>query len=78
MSTFGEVQFDIALPQVFIDGRPDTGAIAAFAANAEQLGFGGLWTQDQVIGQANQLTRFVENEDPSISISISYIYAINN
>ena len=74
MSTFGEVQFDIALPQVFIDGRPDPGAIAAFAANAEQLGFGDLWTQDQVVGQANQLTRFVENEDPSYS----YIYTINN
>jgi acyl-coenzyme A synthetase/AMP-(fatty) acid ligase len=27
MSTFGEVQFDIALPQVFIDGRPDPDAI---------------------------------------------------
>ena len=40
MSTFGEVQFDIALPQAFIDGRPDPDAIAAFAANAEQLGSG--------------------------------------
>jgi alkanesulfonate monooxygenase SsuD/methylene tetrahydromethanopterin reductase-like flavin-dependent oxidoreductase (luciferase family) len=55
MSTFGELQFDIALPQVFIDGRPDPDAMSAFAANAEQLGFGGLWTQDQVIGQASTM-----------------------
>lgn len=46
------VRFGLALPQVFTEGPPDPGLISAFAAEAEESGFGSLWVQSQLIGRS--------------------------
>ncbi|MEM7252931.1 MAG: LLM class flavin-dependent oxidoreductase [Pseudomonadota bacterium] len=46
------IQFDLALPQVYVDEPLEPTTIATYARSAEALGFGGLWTQDQVVGRA--------------------------
>ena len=45
-----KTEFGAPIPQVFIDGRVDTGLIRASLQLAEESGFRGAWTQDQVIG----------------------------
>ncbi len=44
-----------ALPQVFPDGTVDVELIRDIAAKAEAAGFDSLWTQEQLIGQAQSL-----------------------
>jgi probable F420-dependent oxidoreductase len=44
-----------ALPQVFPDGAVDVELIRDIAARAEAAGFDSLWTQEQLIGQAQSI-----------------------
>jgi len=44
------MDFGIPIPQVFLDGRVDTGVIRASLQLAEERGLHSAWTQDQVIG----------------------------
>lgn len=52
---FEGVEMGVALPQVFSADALDPTAIISAARHAEELGFDGLWTQDQVVGQAPTL-----------------------
>jgi alkanesulfonate monooxygenase SsuD/methylene tetrahydromethanopterin reductase-like flavin-dependent oxidoreductase (luciferase family) len=44
------VRCAIAIPQQVADGTFDPAALRAYLTRAEQLGFAGAWTQEQVIG----------------------------
>jgi alkanesulfonate monooxygenase SsuD/methylene tetrahydromethanopterin reductase-like flavin-dependent oxidoreductase (luciferase family) len=44
------VRFAISIPQQVADGTFDPAAMSAYLTRAEQLGFAGAWTQEQVIG----------------------------
>ena len=44
-----------ALPQVFPDGEIDVGVIREIATRAEAAGYDSLWTQEQMIGQAESV-----------------------
>jgi len=50
VSRSAEIKFGSPIPQVFLDGRADTGLIRACLQLAEESGFQSAWTQDQVIG----------------------------
>ena len=78
MSTQPTTQFDIALPQVFTQEPLVPNAIAQYAAQAEALGYGGLWTQDQLIGSAPVLDAmsllcFVAAHTRSIRLGVSVV-----
>jgi len=45
------MEFGVAIPQVFLDGRVDTVLITRVLQRAEHLGFSSAWVQDQVIGE---------------------------
>ena len=44
------MRFGIAIPQQVADGAFDPGAMRAYLARAEELGFASAWTQEQVLG----------------------------
>ena len=44
------MQFAISIPQHVADGAFDPGAMRGYLARAEELGFAGAWTQEQVLG----------------------------
>ena len=44
------MRFAISIPQQVADGTFDPAAMRAYLTRAEQLGFAGAWTQEQVIG----------------------------
>jgi len=44
------VRFAISIPQQVADGAFDPAAMRAYLTRAEQLGFEGAWTQEQVMG----------------------------
>ncbi|TDB89270.1 LLM class flavin-dependent oxidoreductase [Actinomadura sp. KC216] len=46
------MRFAISLPQDLPDGEFDPAAFRAFMRRAEELGFDGAWTQEQVLGTA--------------------------
>ena len=46
------IKFGIPIPQVFLSGSADMGLVRESLQLAEELGFQGAWTQDQVIGSA--------------------------
>ena len=50
-----KLRFGIPIPQVFLNGRADMALIRDSLQCAEELGFDGAWTQDQVIGDASLL-----------------------
>ena len=50
MATPGQVQFGIAIPQIFSQPRVDTGALQAFLRRAEALGYHSAWVQEQILG----------------------------
>jgi len=49
------VQFAISIPQHVPDGSFDPAAMRGYLARAEELGFTGAWTQEQVLGAHPQL-----------------------
>jgi alkanesulfonate monooxygenase SsuD/methylene tetrahydromethanopterin reductase-like flavin-dependent oxidoreductase (luciferase family) len=49
------MEFGIPIPQVFLNGRADTGLVRESLQLAEELGFHSAWTQDQVIGDVSLL-----------------------
>jgi probable F420-dependent oxidoreductase len=49
------VQFAISIPQRVPDGAFDPAAMRGYLARAEELGFAGAWTQEQVLGTNPQL-----------------------
>jgi alkanesulfonate monooxygenase SsuD/methylene tetrahydromethanopterin reductase-like flavin-dependent oxidoreductase (luciferase family) len=49
------VEFGIAIPQVFLNGRADMELICRSLERAEQLNYHGAWVQDQVAGEASLL-----------------------
>jgi alkanesulfonate monooxygenase SsuD/methylene tetrahydromethanopterin reductase-like flavin-dependent oxidoreductase (luciferase family) len=49
------MEFGIPIPQVFLNGRADTGLVRESLQLAEELGFQSAWTQDQVIGEVSLL-----------------------
>ena len=71
-------RFGIALPQVFVGETLDPAAVVRFAERAEQLGYAGLWTQDQLIGsapvlEAVSLLAFVAARTASVGLGVSVI-----
>ena len=44
------MNFGIPIPQVFLDGRVDTGVIRDSLQLAEERGLHSAWTQDHIIG----------------------------
>jgi alkanesulfonate monooxygenase SsuD/methylene tetrahydromethanopterin reductase-like flavin-dependent oxidoreductase (luciferase family) len=78
MAGDNELEFGIALPQVFVEDAIDPEAISQFAARAETLGYAGLWTQDQVVGSAQVLETlsllcFVAATTRSVRLGVSVI-----
>ncbi|MEC9375169.1 MAG: LLM class flavin-dependent oxidoreductase [Pseudomonadota bacterium] len=49
------IEFGIAIPQVFLNGRADMNLICRSLEYAENLGYQGAWVQDQVAGEASLL-----------------------
>ena len=49
------MRFAISIPQFYSDGDFDPAAFRAYFTRAEELGFDGAWTQEQVLGAAPQL-----------------------
>jgi len=49
------MRFAIAIPQLYADGEFDPPAFRAYFQRAEELGFEGAWSQEQVLGSAAQL-----------------------
>ena len=45
-----KLQVCIALPQAFPDGKVDMDLIRHYCTRAEDLGYHGLWTQEQILG----------------------------
>ncbi len=45
----------VAVPQVFTEGGSDMALVAEHAARAEELGYDGLWVQEQIFGAAPSL-----------------------
>ena len=54
MLTASGLRFGIALPQVFREGRIDTGLIREFSLRAEQAGYEDLWLTESIL--SNQMT----------------------
>jgi probable F420-dependent oxidoreductase len=50
------MRFSISLPQTFADGTFDPEAFRAYVARADELGFDGIWTTEQVIGPSPRLS----------------------
>ena len=50
MLTKSGLRLGVGLPQVFVDGRVDTGLIRDFALRAERLGYEDLWLTDNLLG----------------------------
>jgi probable F420-dependent oxidoreductase len=50
------MRFDISLPQGVADGGFDPAAFRAYVARADELGFGGAWTMEQVLGASPRLS----------------------
>ena len=50
------MRFGISLPQTFADGTFDPDAFRAYVARADELGFDGVWTTEQVVGQSPRLS----------------------
>lgn len=50
------MRFAISIPQTVHDGKYDTGALRAYLARVEALGFDSAWTQEQVLGSAPRLS----------------------
>jgi probable F420-dependent oxidoreductase len=50
MLTQSGLRLGVGLPQVFPDGRADTGLIREFAVRAEALGYEDLWLTDNTLG----------------------------
>ena len=50
------MQFGIAVPQGVADGAFDPGEFRAYMKRAEELGFEGVWTIEQVLGQSPRLS----------------------
>jgi probable F420-dependent oxidoreductase len=50
------MRFAIGIPQFFADGQFDHDAFAGYLARAEELGFEGGWTQEQVLGTMPELS----------------------
>ena len=48
------MRFAIAIPQFYADGEFDPAAFRAYLTRAEELGFDSAWTQEQLLGSANQ------------------------
>lgn len=44
------MRFAVSIPQFFSDGAFDPAAFRAYLTRAEELGFDGAWTQEQVLG----------------------------
>ena len=49
------MRFAISIPQRYPDGSFDPGAFAAYLARAEELGFEGAWTMEQILGSSPRL-----------------------
>jgi len=49
------MRFAICIPQFVEDGSFDPGALQAYLARAEELGFESAWTQEQVLGRMPNL-----------------------
>jgi probable F420-dependent oxidoreductase len=49
------MRFGICIPQFVEDGSFDPGALHAYLARAEELGFDSAWTQEQVLGRMPNL-----------------------
>jgi probable F420-dependent oxidoreductase len=49
------MRFGICIPQFVEDGSFDPGALQAYLARAEELGFESAWTQEQVLGRMPNL-----------------------
>jgi probable F420-dependent oxidoreductase len=49
------VRFAISIPQYAADGTFDPAAMRRYLARAEQLGYAGAWTQEQVLGMIPHL-----------------------
>ncbi len=47
----GQVTLGVAIPQTFLDGRPDPRRIREYLARAEALGFESAWVLEQIIGR---------------------------
>ena len=54
MLTASGLRLGIALPQVFREGRIDTGLIREFSVRAEQAGYEDLWLTESIL--SNQMT----------------------
>jgi probable F420-dependent oxidoreductase len=50
------MRFGISLPQTIPDGSFDPGAFRAYVSRAEELGFEGAWTTEQVLGRSPRLS----------------------
>src|SRR5580698_1645715 len=50
------MRFSISLPQTFADGTFDPDAFRAYVVRAEELGFEGVWTTEQVVGPMPRLS----------------------
>ncbi|HWC84120.1 MAG TPA: TIGR03619 family F420-dependent LLM class oxidoreductase, partial [Pseudonocardiaceae bacterium] len=48
--------FSISVPQIFADGEFQDAAMREYLARVEELGFEGVWTQEQVLGTIPQLS----------------------
>ena len=51
--TNASLEFSMAIPQVFLDGRADMALVRNALQRAEELGYQGAWVQDQVTGEAS-------------------------
>ena len=49
------MQFGICIPQIYLDGPADPGAVKDYVQRAEALGYHSLWVQDQILGRADVL-----------------------
>lgn len=50
------MRFDISLPQGVADGTFDASAFRGYLTRADELGFGGAWTMEQVLGASPRLS----------------------
>jgi alkanesulfonate monooxygenase SsuD/methylene tetrahydromethanopterin reductase-like flavin-dependent oxidoreductase (luciferase family) len=53
--TKSDIEFGVAIPQVFLDGKADMQLVRDSLKRAEELGFHSAWVQDQVAGEASLL-----------------------
>jgi len=74
----GELQFGFAIPQVFLDGRPDLGLVSRALHLGESLSFHSAWVQDQVAGdvpllESLTLLGFAAALPPRVRLGVSVL-----